>query len=193
MLWFLDDPYVAAHKFLEKNEISQGYLDEVANFIIKNTQGVVIGQSSSSQQGDPFTGRIFLYIIIRYSSRYIQDIHRNSNIYTINELSHNSGFEFLPFRNLRCRFEFLPQKHEKCEARFSLWRKQKKFWCFYVHNSFFQFISRDRLKKRRSSVKKKISGNISASRIAMIMWSWNFYISSVLHLPRIRAFYLLIL
>jgi len=50
-----DDPYFAAQKFLEKNEISQGYLDEVAHFIIKNTEGVTLGQSNT-QYVDPFTG-----------------------------------------------------------------------------------------------------------------------------------------
>eukprot|EP00794_Sanderia_malayensis_P016237 gene16236-17875_t len=50
-----DDPWLAAHKFLEANEISPMFLDQVANFIIKNTEGVTIGQSQPGFT-DPFTG-----------------------------------------------------------------------------------------------------------------------------------------
>lgn len=51
-----DDPWLAAQKFLEKNDISQMFLDQVANFIMKNTEGVTIGPSSNNCS-DPFTGQ----------------------------------------------------------------------------------------------------------------------------------------
>ncbi|KAF8475738.1 WD40-repeat-containing domain protein [Kalaharituber pfeilii] len=41
------NPFEAATKFLERNKLSMGYLDTVANFIIKNTQGTTIGQQQS--------------------------------------------------------------------------------------------------------------------------------------------------
>ena len=50
-----EDPWMAAHNFLEKNEISQMYLDQVANFILDQTKGVTIQQSAPTVS-DPFTG-----------------------------------------------------------------------------------------------------------------------------------------
>lgn len=44
------NPYEAATKFLQANELPMGYLDQVANFITTNTQGATIGQG---QQSDP--------------------------------------------------------------------------------------------------------------------------------------------
>jgi phospholipase A-2-activating protein len=45
------NPYEAATKFLEDNELPISYLDQVANFITTNTQGATIGQSQ--QQAAP--------------------------------------------------------------------------------------------------------------------------------------------
>lgn len=50
-----DDPWMAAHQFLERNDLSQMFLDQVVDFILKNTKGVTIGQQGPSA-GDPFTG-----------------------------------------------------------------------------------------------------------------------------------------
>lgn len=38
------NPYEAATKFIQDNELPMGYLDQVANFIVQNTQGATIGQ-----------------------------------------------------------------------------------------------------------------------------------------------------
>ena len=46
---------MAAHQFLERNDLSQMFLDQVVDFILKNTKGVTIGQQTSAA-GDPFTG-----------------------------------------------------------------------------------------------------------------------------------------
>ena len=40
------NPYEAATKFIQDNELPMTYLDQVANFITSNTQGETIGQSS---------------------------------------------------------------------------------------------------------------------------------------------------
>lgn len=49
------NPYEAATKFLQDNELPMTYLDETANFIIKNSQGATIGQSSGPPAGgDPW-------------------------------------------------------------------------------------------------------------------------------------------
>lgn len=49
-----EDPWFAAQKFLSKNNLSQLFLDQVANFIVDNTKGVTLNQSSG--YADPFTG-----------------------------------------------------------------------------------------------------------------------------------------
>jgi len=51
-----DDPWMAAQTFLHKNELSQAFLDQVANFIIGNTKGITIG-AAPSNVSDPFTGQ----------------------------------------------------------------------------------------------------------------------------------------
>ena len=50
-----EDPWFAAQKFLDKNGLSQLFLDQVANFIVENTKGVTLGQQTSNY-ADPFTG-----------------------------------------------------------------------------------------------------------------------------------------
>ena len=47
------NPYEAATKFIEYNELPIGYLDQVASFITSNTQGAIIGQSSQPTQTAP--------------------------------------------------------------------------------------------------------------------------------------------
>lgn len=42
-------PYEAATKFIQDNEAPVGYLEQVANFIITNTQGHTIGQAAPAQ------------------------------------------------------------------------------------------------------------------------------------------------
>ncbi|KAI2662386.1 Phospholipase A-2-activating protein [Labeo rohita] len=50
-----DDPWLTAHNFLQKNDLSPMFLDQVANFIIENTKGHTIGPATASAT-DPFTG-----------------------------------------------------------------------------------------------------------------------------------------
>uniref|UniRef100_A0A672QFU0 Phospholipase A-2-activating protein-like n=1 Tax=Sinocyclocheilus grahami TaxID=75366 RepID=A0A672QFU0_SINGR len=50
-----DDPWLTAHNFLEKNDLSPMFLDQVANFIIENTKGHTLGPAPASAT-DPFTG-----------------------------------------------------------------------------------------------------------------------------------------
>lgn len=51
-----EDPWMAAHKWLEKHELSPLFLDQVANFIITNTKGEQLGASGTPGFADPFTG-----------------------------------------------------------------------------------------------------------------------------------------
>ncbi len=57
-----EDAWMAAQKFIHKHELPQGYLDTIANFIIKNSGGVGGGGSASNGGGggghDPFTGQL---------------------------------------------------------------------------------------------------------------------------------------
>ena len=49
------NPYEAATKFLQNNELPISYLEETANFIIKNTQGATLGQQFAPTGGaDPW-------------------------------------------------------------------------------------------------------------------------------------------
>ncbi|KAJ7578487.1 phospholipase A-2-activating protein [Mycena floridula] len=50
-----ENPYVAAQKFLEKNDLPLTYLDEVVRFIESNTEGVKLG-AANEDYVDPFTG-----------------------------------------------------------------------------------------------------------------------------------------
>ncbi|CCM00008.1 uncharacterized protein FIBRA_02033 [Fibroporia radiculosa] len=50
-----ENPYTAAQRFLQKQELPMTYLDEVVRFIEKNTSGVNIG-GGGNQFADPFTG-----------------------------------------------------------------------------------------------------------------------------------------
>ncbi|TRY96521.1 hypothetical protein DNTS_014704 [Danionella cerebrum] len=50
-----DDPWLTAHNFLQKNDLSPMFLDQVANFIIENTKGHTLGPAPTSA-ADPFTG-----------------------------------------------------------------------------------------------------------------------------------------
>uniref|UniRef100_A0A3Q3KAP9 Phospholipase A2-activating protein n=1 Tax=Monopterus albus TaxID=43700 RepID=A0A3Q3KAP9_MONAL len=50
-----EDPWLTAHNFLQKNDLSPLFLDQVANFIIENTKGHVVGPAQPAV-GDPFTG-----------------------------------------------------------------------------------------------------------------------------------------
>lgn len=45
--------YEAARKFIEDNKLPMTYLDQVANFIVQNTQGATLGQSTA-QGADPW-------------------------------------------------------------------------------------------------------------------------------------------
>ena len=72
-----DDPYFAAQKFIHKNELSQQFLDQIANFIIDNSKGATLSQGqSSSNYADPFTGNkkykklVFLRLYFCNSANY---------------------------------------------------------------------------------------------------------------------------
>lgn len=52
-----DDPWLAAHNFLQKNDLNPMFLDQVANFIIENTKGHTLGPAPASAV-DPFTGKL---------------------------------------------------------------------------------------------------------------------------------------
>ena len=52
-----ENPWTAAHSFLERYELNPVFLDEVAAFIEKNTKSVTIGEDNGSKGNvDPFTG-----------------------------------------------------------------------------------------------------------------------------------------
>lgn len=59
-----EDPWFAAQAFLDRNNLSQLFLDQVANFITQNAKGVTLGTQSSGY-ADPFTGTLgWLFICV---------------------------------------------------------------------------------------------------------------------------------
>jgi phospholipase A-2-activating protein len=50
-----DGPWHAAQAFIHRHELSQMFLDQIAQFIITNTKGMVIDQTAADFM-DPFTG-----------------------------------------------------------------------------------------------------------------------------------------
>ena len=70
----VENPYAAAQRFIHRNDLNPSYLDQIVQFITRNTGGVELGAEPFSST-DPFTG-IVLYMscwIFRYvgTSRYI--------------------------------------------------------------------------------------------------------------------------
>jgi phospholipase A-2-activating protein len=54
-IFITENPYTAAQRFLEQNDLSTNYIDEVVKFIEKNTAGVNLG--ASNDYVDPYTGK----------------------------------------------------------------------------------------------------------------------------------------
>ncbi len=54
-----EDPYFAAQQFIHRHELDQAFLDQIAHFIIKNTQSETIAPAvtQTSTYYDPFTGQ----------------------------------------------------------------------------------------------------------------------------------------
>jgi phospholipase A-2-activating protein len=50
-----DDPWYAAQAFIHRHELSQMFLDQIAQFVITNTKGMVIDQRAVDF-ADPFNG-----------------------------------------------------------------------------------------------------------------------------------------
>ena len=48
------NPYDAATKFIQDNELPISYLDQVANFIVQNTQGATLGQTQEAGGPEPW-------------------------------------------------------------------------------------------------------------------------------------------
>lgn len=51
----VENPYTAAQRFIHREELSQGFLDQVAKFITQNTGGATISQAAPAAV-DPYTG-----------------------------------------------------------------------------------------------------------------------------------------
>lgn len=49
-----ENPFDAARKFLEDNELPMSYLDTVGKFIVENTKGVTVGPQDTSDTYDPW-------------------------------------------------------------------------------------------------------------------------------------------
>ena len=68
-----DDPWHVAQKFIHDQNLSQVYLEQVANFIQDNTKGVTLGGPPAPSASDPFTGIRKLF----YFSPFIPHDHNS--------------------------------------------------------------------------------------------------------------------
>lgn len=69
-----ENPYAAAQRFLERNELPTSYIDQVVQFIEKNTAGVNLGSGRNSEYVDPYTGKC---VIIHHHQVSIKGKGRN--------------------------------------------------------------------------------------------------------------------
>jgi hypothetical protein len=53
----IENPFSAAQRFLEKNDLPLSYIDQVVQFIEKNTGGINLG--GREEFVDPFTGESY--------------------------------------------------------------------------------------------------------------------------------------
>ncbi len=51
-----ENPYVSAQRFLHENELDQGYLEDVARFVTKNTVPPSLEMGGGGGNPDPLTG-----------------------------------------------------------------------------------------------------------------------------------------
>ncbi|KAI8902774.1 WD40-repeat-containing domain protein [Globomyces pollinis-pini] len=86
-----DNPYLAAQQFIEANEISQDYLDQIADFIMKNSKGVTLGVENTGGYADPFTG----------SSRYVPSGMETQTASNVASLLPMKEFAFVKTANLK--------------------------------------------------------------------------------------------
>lgn len=107
-----EDPWLTAHNFLQKNDLSPMFLDQVANFITENSKGHVVGPSQPGG-ADPFTGESQMGV---YTNRPCQTIRANVSVciltggarYVPGASDGSSGFGADPFtgklfpHSLRC-------------------------------------------------------------------------------------------
>jgi phospholipase A-2-activating protein len=88
-----DDPWTIAQEFIHEHNLSQLYLDQIANFIMKNSQGMHLTQTSSDIS-DPFTG----------GSRYVPQTNdsfiNNTQNQTINSSEYFPQREHLKFESI---------------------------------------------------------------------------------------------
>lgn len=67
---YIENPFQAAQTFIETNDLPQSYLEEIANFVIKNAQVVTLGAETVAHTNvDPFTGTMILGL------EFLQDAH----------------------------------------------------------------------------------------------------------------------
>ncbi|XP_053677354.1 phospholipase A-2-activating protein [Anopheles nili] len=51
-----EDPWFVAQRFIHKHNLPQAYLDQVANFIVKNSDNAPVASATGNSYYDPFTG-----------------------------------------------------------------------------------------------------------------------------------------
>lgn len=87
-----DDPWLTAQKFIDKHNLSQLYLEQIANFITKNSSGMQLTQTTGGQNCDPLTGGSS-YSTQNNSCVQPMDTNENTNL-SINYFPQTSHLKF---------------------------------------------------------------------------------------------------
>lgn len=101
-----EDPWTAAQTFIHKHELPQVYLDQVANFVIKNSGNVPVFKTASScDYQDPFTG----------GGRYIPGVGSglNSGPGNVDPFTGSTSYSTVSTQNLSVNF--IPRSGENVD------------------------------------------------------------------------------
>lgn len=104
-----EDPWVVAQNFIHKNELPQAYLDQVANFIVTNSDSApTIETSLSAAYHDPFTGE----------GRYIPGSGTNFGPGAGNVDPFTSGSSYSSQNTASVPVNFIPKSNQKAARHF---------------------------------------------------------------------------
>lgn len=102
-----EDPWTVAQSFIHKNNLPQVYLDQVANFIVTNSDSApVTDMALSGSYHDPFTGE----------GRYIPGSGSNFGTGTGNVDPFTSGSSYSSRNTASVPVNFIPRSNEKSTA-----------------------------------------------------------------------------
>lgn len=102
-----EDPWMVAQSFIHKNDLPQVYLDQVANFIVTNSDSAPISETTlSASYHDPFTGE----------ARYIPSSASNFGPATGNVDPFTGGSSYSTQNTAAVPVNFIPRSNPKLQS-----------------------------------------------------------------------------